>query len=427
MSERCDFDYKALIIDNLNDIGNNWLPSRTVMERKRPKRFVFAFIAGYFVSNVVSTVLDRFLPHPNPLHILSKDIDDKLNYLNKAQTEALHAQANAIQELYRDVNDIYSKLNWMISMWPDFGRTTAVIDRKMNKKSDSLRRLRRSILSRRLDMDAVNDLIEGDWLQDVDPNTVKLINVRAPEDSGILEIEFYSNKRAASTDIFRVDSLTSWSNLSSSPTIISYAGPQYVALNRTSNCMKSVHVIDHESVIVYCPWKDYIEKSMNNWRPVKTVSKLKEAQQMTSFTEDYPYIKVSCFPGNITISDVTHVCLPFVFKLSADIAWNTTDANHQAIPLTSFVSNVRFNPPEELTKHLTPAPAETNSDLLKRIQDLREQLDIAQNITDATLSIPLNFDSMEEMDVHYLIYSIIACLFIFFFCCCRGPRRHFQI
>lgn len=192
---------------------------------------------------------------------------------------------------------------------------------------------------------------------------------------------------------------------------------QYVAFNHSSNCIKGVE-ISERSVIVSCPWQNYSDARINSWTVTSQYKSLKAIKQSTVVKEDFPWTKVSCFPGKFYVSGLLRSCSPYSFILKSDVGWNTSDYKHESVPMITYSVESKIILPDYLTKVAFNSTSRISDKFVDEILQMRAILDESQ----AKLNYSRMLDSVGENvfetyhSLTYLIFIVIIVLLICFLC-----------
>jgi len=296
---------------------------------RRGKRFIAEFLTGMFFSNILKTYVDKIWPdkEDGELRERQKAVADKLTELNRNlnATELLAtAMADSLQHVHEVIRRTNEKLNLVAIEAPDIAVTASYIVSKIMMKSSLLAKIRYSFKNQRIDLQALSELLETDWLSDIHEGSVIARNMDS-QGSGILRIEFSGRREAKNTGIYRVDPFRYWANLTGSPTLMEYIGERYLMFNTSANCIKAINEPSQPFVSGVCDTKDFEDPRLAQWRKIFTVDNLSNQQINTTMKESYPYLFVYCINQHITIQGQTQRCPPYVFRINATFAWNTTD------------------------------------------------------------------------------------------------------
>ena len=413
----CSAHFKDSISNMFKSFLHDWSTlkrSKRSLKLQRNKRFVLGFITGYFLTNVLTTVKEYVHPsHPDLNQAFSIEnvhqLDQKLRSINDVlnlTSSVLQSQSRAIDQIHKDFKAIDSVVKEMGPIYTTLVRATNALSIEFEEHKDLIRRLSKSFAHDSVDIDALEDLTDNEWLKGADARTARPIDVRQLGATKYV-IEFRSNKKAPDCSIYRVDSIRVWTNLTSTPTLMQYTGPRYIMHNRTSSCTRPVDDPIQNSIVIQCPWHNYKEASLSDWTAVRKVDHLGQIDTPTFYKEKWPMTYVYCYGRQINIGPNSIECPHHPFRLAINTAWNTSDYTYRPSFITVNSTISYHDIDQDLIRSIhVPAAVETRTqDTIKKVHELVQELEKAQNKSTDKILEPLynGYNYIYERSYYFVI------------------------
>lgn len=338
--KHCDMMFHEFITKPISETNGMRQPAKS--SKPRQKRTIPEILTGFFFSNILDTVLDKFF-HKNDdeekdrVNIIEKKLNALNNELNITELIA-NATENNIRAMGVVIKYTERKISLMVHVFPDLVFTTEYMVMHMTIIYGHLTRLKYGFRHKRLELYVLTELLNTREFDMLEPNSVRPTKLWSPREN-VLEIEFTANRRDPWTFVYRVDAFRYWANLTGTPVLMEYAGDRYLIHNTSANCIKAIDEPVLPYVIASCPVKHLDDRRLATWNKVMRTDNPYEQPANTSVKGSFPYVYVYCFRLNITILGKQYKCPPHVFKLNSTIKWNTTDLDYQPDQLASIESS----------------------------------------------------------------------------------------
>lgn len=379
--------HKATAVDLRSPQGDIHLYPLLIGDASEPlerEKRQLGFVTGLFFSNVLSTLKDKFFTNTeSTMEERTKLLDLHLNELNRkedleelkrrAQVEILHAYTQL-------TNTMADRFNMLISVYPKMGVVGSYIISKIMMKASLLEELQYSLASHKLDTVLLSRFFHSSEFLSLSPEHSRVTAVVNPA-PGVLRIHIRGRERSPDTQVYRVDPIEYWTNLTTNPALMEYAGEKFLIRNVTANCIKAIRQPSTDFVSDKCDQADYEDPRLKIWNKKKTSLDLRKEEKHTTLKEGYPYNILYCYGLNITIEQETIRCPSHAFALNASVKFNTSDGIISSDIFTKVVKDkiVQVEPEIHLIhfkdqKHLI----EDDNKALDRIFELTQALQTAK-------------------------------------------------
>lgn len=358
----CNSIYHENIIQQL-ELLKPQSTNRSPKEKIRRARGVLEFTAGMFLTNILTTVVDKIfkVDKEEELEERQQIVAQRLERLEKeVNMTSLIEQATleSMKSLSEIVTHTQKRLSEFVHRFPSLAFTTNYMCSGIVRKGSILNRMRYTAKSRKIDLISVSELLETDVLSDVIPESAVFRKLSSPNPS-VIRMEFIARTGDPFTKVYRVNPFRYWTNLTESPTLVEYVGERYLIHNSSNNCVEAIDEPVQMFVTKSCMTKDKTDKRLSAWHNVIKVKDPYTQPANTSTKDSWPWVYIYCFRLNITIGKETSRCPPYVFKLNATRVWNTTDTLYEPKnvsyegswdmqPLTHEVHSVHFQGEEHI-------------------------------------------------------------------------------
>lgn len=298
----------------------------------RDKRGVVDILTGFFFSNILNTVLDRFIRKDDGEEKeRSSMIEKKLQQLNNELniTELIvNATDNSIRSMSTIIKHTERRLTMMIHVFPEVVFSADYMAMHMSIIYGHLSKLKFGARHKKLELYVLTELLTTKEFDILESSSVRLKRVSSPKEN-TLEIEFTANRKDPWTLVYRVDAFRYWANLTGKPALMEYTGERFLIYNSSSNCVKAIDEPVQAFVRATCMSEHMDDRRLALWTKVMETDNPYEQPANTSVKGSYPYVYVYCYRLNITVRGKNYKCPPYVFKLNSTIYWNSTDYTHE--------------------------------------------------------------------------------------------------
>jgi len=391
------------------------------------KRWIIWFIlAAVIVILVVSAITATTV-------VLDKKIDAVNNSLATVQekvekiTTAFHQQGELNNETLKAVEALLMKTDQMLGGMHEFANvvpemiwTGNKIHEYLEESKKALQQLSEECKKGRIDTEALAHILGHPDIKKLKKEDTKIESIRRINQNTI-KIEFTSPSVVEDTMIYQVVPFRFWTNLTTEPRLLEYAGPEFAMHNYTSNCTKGLSRPETSAVYETCKTTDYGDKELQLWRVIDAQEDDNKPQIMKTRSNTYIY----CMFNNITIEGETYQCPPFVFKLPALQGFAIGNITHG-------VNLLRLNSTTDATsfrvKHINATFHDDDFDnqlaLINSIRKLNKQIGETLKTDGEFIKIPWNsisFWSWNLLTIATLIVGIIGCLIK---CATRKDDQH---
>lgn len=331
--EECTAVFNRSILNRLDQVKPPPQPKAPLM---RQKRFLLEFITGMYVSNLIHTWLDKIFPDTKyvDLSFHLQETTVKIKQLQEA-TNLTGLIAQAIGNDLSIVNQRLDRLENATNTFPYLSMVVGQILIKIEETQQQLSGLMFNMKHSRLNIETIRQLTDSDWPSDIDITSILPLTCISKR-KGHLRIEFYAKRVAQDAAVFQADTFRIWVNLTTSPTLIKYNGPELLLHNYSSTCTKGIEYPQGSSTRDICDIPNYDDPNLSMWNQIDKATGLDRLPNKTIVKETYdsslknPFWAIYCFPMEITIDDLTDHCPSFPFLVPIHTKWNTSDASsHQ--------------------------------------------------------------------------------------------------
>lgn len=413
----CNTMFHDFITRPLKEINEPRGSAKHRVTKPRSKRGITDVLIGFFFSNVLNTMKDKFFPKDDHEERERESmLEKKLENLNKELniTELMiNATDNSMRQMSNIVKHNERKLTMFLHVFPDVVFAVDYIVLHMSMIHGHLTKMRFNYRHKKADLYVLSDLLNTDEFDVLEPNSVLIRQLTSPREN-TLEVEFSANKKDPWTFVYRVDGFRYWANLTGKPALMEYAGERYLIYNTSSNCVKAIDQPTQSFVQVSCANRNVEDKRLALWQKVLETDNPYEQPANTSVKGQYPYVYVYCYRLNITIREKTYKCPPYVFRLNATIPWNTTDINHvpdenmeieeaiEALTLTHDVHSTHFMHDEHLVDE---------NKAIEEITNLRVELDKIKK-ENLAITLPIQGGGLTNQIALKMTITLIAILLL---------------
>lgn len=307
-------------------------------------------------------------------HIIRTKLDELTQSTNITST-----LQSAIKHGLVELSERVVKLEQEIHTLPMIASTTAFIMARLADKGALLKKFRRDILERDIDLDVLRELLDTDWPFNVEEGSVRLTSMTRLSQNH-LGMTFVANTKSRGVGIFEVDAFDHWVNVSTSPTLVKYTGSKYLIANRTSNCVRAI-MPEEKNVIATCKTENFRDQQLDAWTAMTQTQSLENINR-TQVKQAWPNLAIYCFPDEIAIDGNRPISCPnFPFELPTNSSWYTSDYHFNTTAAQFVVddSQTSIKPLVKQTK--TDYPHDEPIKALKLITKLNKELEEMRNST----------------------------------------------
>lgn len=332
----------------LTEIGKERLNRLT--PKPREKRFIVGFIVGVVVTNMVESIIDRVFDSSSVSSLDAELIKTQKavaqlvehanaeRLINKALGENMKTMAELLRNLQKKVDSLEATMLSLIAYYNYLGA-------KIVQRAERLEQLLYGFRHNRIDLMALNGLMDSEWPRNIDDKSTKLLDMKLLTGVGwpTLRVEFSGRLINKEVRIIEVVGVKHLINFARTITEVEYGGPEWAIFNTTNNCVKAVFSLHNGHVDETCLEADHFDSRLSTWNHVRTIPSLKDYNATTYVVEAYPITLVNCFKETLTIDNQSSPCPHYVFSLPSSKSWTTGSFTHEG--LTSTTTKLDYEVP----------------------------------------------------------------------------------
>lgn len=326
MVELCKEDYNQKVLPAINKFENcgekewSWFESL----KNRFKRWIIFFLIAAVVLLVVVTAFAATAvvinTRVNTVNDTAEDAVAKIKNM-KVQlnlTESINnITTGALGNLTTKIDDLIGTLDDFSTVVSEISWSGTKIYFGMMEFSQDMNVATKNLA--RLTQDAT--------LADIKPETTTLHSVSKIKKGNGIQLKFTAPQRSPRSKVYRIETFDHWTNVTNSPTLLTYTGPTFLVHNSELNCSIGILPPTEPYVLETCSFKNYIDPELQKWEPVPNRLIKKTFKPVIKKTRLNTYI--SCPYNNITINSVTHRCPHYVFRLPVSQSFETNGTVHE--------------------------------------------------------------------------------------------------
>lgn len=369
----CTDLYHRSIIQPLDE-----LVSRVSSRRKTRAIPFLGLIGGVWLSNV----LDSYFNENGAIATHEGEQDKYLRELNRRQnysTEAIVELAQN-QKLFMDkVNQLYVLTNNYARDLVRLQFALSLVSTHTATKKQAIATLRFDLVNhRKLNLNALNALLDTKTFENVDSDSLEFISVEKLSKTGFV-FKFFGHVIDENMKVYRINAINHWIKVTETPaTLVQYAGPPFVLVNLTNNCVTGIHDLEPTTLSFGCAANNGRSNDLDLWTPVRSGNPFSDPTR-TIYVEALPMIHVYCFGRKIFIEDDPELdCPPYTVALPAHARWRTNDKTFAGYPITSYSFTIAEKLPGNLNPSRIQDPNSTmfiETEALRRIYNLTALLE----------------------------------------------------
>lgn len=335
MENLVDSNYVQSFIDECNKVYQEaWLvkvndllarsPTLKTSDNHIEKRSITDVIFGGVVSNFIGILYEQIVPWSDhnrikELQTAEHIIEARLSKFNQDFNTTLAIQrgiidlvknnARSIREQNRQLGyfkELSQKLTWLSSY----------IQTRILFSATDLRTVNDELVHRRVATSELADLFNLTDLHQINPINTEFISVTSPA-KDTLKFKFSIRKSSLTSKVYRIYAFRYRDNLTHTPVMKDYHGPQYILYNQNINCIKGLDDIIERVVYDDCNTANYIDPSVKRWRSYATHDI--HEQDLSNYKRTPHYNYIYCFPYEIKIGNSKYRCPTLPFKLSTTV------------------------------------------------------------------------------------------------------------
>lgn len=400
--KHCSEKFQKDIIDQMNALVEKY--NVRLHKRAIP---LLGIVGGIWASNILDSIYnenDDIAQREEAQNAMLESLAKRQNYT----TEAIVAYAQQQKFLLDKVNQLYTETNQFARNMIRLQFALEHVSTHMSAKKDAIESIRFLLInSKRLDLKALNKLLDTKVFENIDTDTLEFVSINRMGKQGYV-IRFYGHTINEEMRVYNVRALAHWINVTSSPaTLIQYAGPSRVLVNKKQNCVLGLADLRSESLSQACDTTNGRSLDLDMWIPIRTGNPFNDLAA-TTYSEELPYTIVYCLGRSIKIDNEMDMdCPPYAFAVPATSRWKTNDREFPGFSKKSLLFNVHNELPDNIFPDDFQVPNNTKFveiDALKQIYNLTQMLKEEQ-LKSFALNTPVGGVS-HSMMVKILLSSI---------------------
>lgn len=372
--DECSLIFESGIVKEFASLRQAYAKSVLNRSGNRPKRFVPAFLGGWFLTNLLDSVLETTFPddHLNTAQI--NQMYGKLDNLNARTNLSEHMYGKlteVVGSLDRRLTDTQNALGSLMAQAPKLNIASSFIISKINQHQALIQKIRSGLAGKNvLDVETLGYFLDSEIFDDVDARSIVDVSMESDFWNHI-RISFTAKLFDSHSHIFQVHAFKHWVDFSEQPKLLAYIGEPHVVYNSTSDCMRAFRPSSSD---FDCLTRGGRLGNYQSWAPISYGSPWENIQP-TQVLINPPSILVYCLGRNITIDTRTFECPAYVMCLDPKQAWNTSD--HKFDGITHYNINMTAG---DLSAYLRlsaiqlPPPVDDETANLRQLVNMTEQV-----------------------------------------------------
>lgn len=277
---------QAMMLENINQnlaIQSNMIRNPAEQPKSnnnttRQRRSVMDFVAGSFVTNVISTVLDRIWPNQ-----ATQDLQERENITEKriielnARTTFQDLQHQAMEEHLQITTQLVKlnvlKIQHIMSTFPILNIVGSNVIARIHIMGSLIDRTSISFSMQRPDLISLYMLFKFEPLKQIDPNSIEPESVNFSSiGSNMFLTEFTARLKSTTAALYHVATFKYWDRLlTDKPVMKEYIGSNYVLHDAKYNCSLGLQERPQSYAHAECSMQNYIDKRLSKWRDIENI------------------------------------------------------------------------------------------------------------------------------------------------------------
>lgn len=257
------------------------------------------------------------------------------------------------------------------------------------------------------------------FLEYIDEDDTHLLELSVVNNE-TLRVKFHARLTSPHAEIFEVTSLRHFVNVTSTATLVQYAGPPYALFNATTNCTVGITELKRGRVYGNCTEINYSDEQLSKYEPVGgTPAQIEELSRPVVYVG--PLLAyIQCFKYRIHLGSREFPCPYHPFAVDIQVSFRVLDLNHEVveyneIKLPSEVQELQTFAPEKSDGFREKA----HEAFIKLNQLNSESLRPRMKVTAEKLEIPV----MEARIAGAATIAVLATCAVAVWCCSRTRAK----
>lgn len=360
------------------DFDNVWRPKFEAFAKCttnhgviRRKRFIWFAVGTLYIVQLITSVVATAVVVDKQINNLKENLSDA-KLMAKQAIDALKTQDDINYRTVTAVNNITTRTaNLMIGMdsysqmLPEAVWSGMKVYDALRSSSDMLEEMEYDCSQhKQINTVALSKLTGQLNLRDTDKRDTHGITIERLASNEIL-IQFLSPGTSKDTTIHQVGHFLKPVNLTTNPTLLRYAGPEYLIHNTTSNCTRGIEEPRRDRISLSCIRTNYSDPRLALW--ITTNITIDDIEPQIILKGDQAHIM--CLSKDITVYNVTTPCPAWPLSLPSDISFQAGNLYHEA-------RIVRTNG----TRMISPNKFIHLNETLQGEEELKEQISFIRTI-----------------------------------------------
>lgn len=342
---------------------------------------------GICVSNLISSVFNRFYPHSDHNRIIAveeviKDHKEKVQTFEKnfnITYEINKGILHSMQEFSRSQREANRQIHHLAELMPRVSWVSSYIQSRVTAASSDLRTIIDEYSHGRVACKEISDMLNIPALQGIDNadtrfESAELVNPQ------LIKMKFAVREKSPNTFVYKVNPFMYWENLTGMPNLMEYRGDKFLIFNESSNCLKAIDEPSQRAVLEDCTARNYTDPRLQYWQTLISTTDIYAYNHTCQVKRTLEYNYIYCFPWNITTKTGIQRAPPYVFRLPINQGFEVPTMKY-----TPLVRKLNITSPFEFpavdSVHLGhfPMGSEATDELkwydeIQRLRKLNEQL-----------------------------------------------------
>lgn len=356
---------------------------------------VESVVCGVCISNLISSIFERINPYSD--HNKINHVDNRVKKLEedgkefRANFNLTHELQNGIlqvmQSFARNQRDQNRQLLHFAALMPRVSWISSFLQTRITTTAVDLRSIIDEMTYGRVAVKELGDMLNIDKLQHVKNGDTQWISVTRLA-SDIIRFKFAVRERSREAKIYKVSSFRYWDNLTETPSLMSYEGPEYVMYNETNNCLKAVEDQPNGAILDECLLGNFTDSRVQNWKVLVRTPDIRSYNHTCQVKRTLVAHYIYCFPWQIKLKSGKHRAPPYVFRLPISEPFETPVTNYTPKFFKINITN-RNEMPAVDSVHMSHFPMGSDAadqiSWFERIQQLRKLNEALLNERDTSV------------------------------------------
>jgi transposase InsO family protein/transposase-like protein len=371
------------------------------------------FVAGYVVSNILTTVKDLFVSRTTSrLEERLSNAENRLAALN-ARQDLLALSLRALAKFNRAEQKAFNAITGQVSQLADITVLYEFIVSEMQRVSNKHDRLYGSIRTGSPDLVTIAEIFDTSTFGRLQVRDIENVAVESPH-PGVLRIRVEGPIRSNDTKVYDVVAFPYYTNFTGkSGYKKEYIGSTRVMRNSSANCVRGIGAsASKKSIKLLCKDTDFKDPLIRKWKSTY-IENLKQENLRPMSSVVWPTMRVQCYTRELIFTEnkqtwnttcpayVTSINLRHTFRTSDGIInhfGGETQKQHYTPKILTDVLDFHFDEFEPVHQELEHS--------MQHAESLIERQEILKN---STVVFTVN---NTPVTYHLIIYGAIALSFL---------------